>query len=76
MPADSYSGTENYRADQTINSAANKSAPSGGGSDVGGTESPRAETTILEAANKAGGPTSGQNVGPTVTGAVYKDFGG
>jgi hypothetical protein len=76
MPVDRMSGTENYRADQAVKSGGNVAAPSTSGPSVGGTENPRADGGIKSAPNKAGGPTSGQNIGPTVTGAVYKNFGG
>ena len=65
MPVDRMSGTENYRADQTIKNANNASGGSLSGSDVGGLDNPRAETVVKAAANKAGGPTSGQNIGGT-----------
>jgi hypothetical protein len=65
MPVDRMSGTENYRADQTIKNANNVSGPSGGGADVGGRDNPRAEQNVKAAGNKAGGPTSGPTIGGT-----------
>ena len=65
MPVDRMSGTDNYRADQTIKSGNAKAAPDASGAGVGGTENPRANTNVKEAANKSGGPTSGPTIGGT-----------
>lgn len=73
MPVDRMSGTENYRADQTVKAAGNVSGPSGEGADVGGLDNPRAEANVKEAPNKSSGPTSGPEIGGTTNpGHAYK----